>query len=254
MLRASPTGPLDTRQPRPSPAGTNVDFLESMDHPEVCVWHAELNPSPDTISGLHDLLADDERHRLSHIRLERDRRRFIVAHGALRDLLGQYLGIHPRQIRFGRSTSGKPALHPDSGSQLAFNLAHSADLALIAIASGADVGVDVEHVSFETDGLDVARHWFSAAEAHALDAMPDRQRTHAFYDLWTRREAWAKARGDGLAMPEAILSAGPGREWSVFPLRPAPGYVGALAIRGSGWQLRERRWEAGVPSGNTVVP
>jgi len=224
-----------------------------MDHPEVSVWHAELDLPPDTISGLRDLLADDELHRVSHMRFERDRRRFIAAHGALRGLLGQYLGIRPRQVQFRLSASGKPTLNRDLNSQLTFSLSHSAGLALIAIANGADVGVDVEHVSYETDCLDVARHWFSAAEAHALESMPDRQRTQAFFDLWTRREAWAKARGDGLAMPKTVLSAGPGREWSVFPLRPAPGYVGALAIRGSGWQLRERHWEAGVPSGNTLV-
>ena len=225
-----------------------------MDRPEVCAWHAELDLSPDTIAGLRDLLADDELHRVSQMRFERDQRRFVVAHGALRDLLGQYLGLHPRQVRFVAGASGKPALHPDFGSQLTFNLSHSAGRALIAIGSGAEVGVDVEHVSFETDCLDVARHWFSATEAHALESMPDRQRTKAFFALWTRKEAWAKARGDGLAMPEAVFAAGPDREWSVFPLRPAPGYVGALAVRGRGWQLRERRWEAGVSSGNTRVP
>ena len=224
-----------------------------MDQPEVCVWHAELDLPPNTISGLRDLLADDELHRVSHMRFERDRGRFIVAHGALRGLLGQYLGIGPRQVRFRLRGSGKPALDPDLGSPLTFNLSHSAGLASIAIARGADVGVDVERVSYETDCLDVARHWFSAAEARALESMPDRRRTQAFFHLWARKEAWAKARGDGLAMPRAVLSAGPGREWSVFPLRPAPGYVGALAIKGSGWQLRERRWEAGVPSGNTLV-
>ncbi len=90
------------------------------------------------------MLSDDERNRSARFRFEKGRRRFVVARGALRELLGRYLGTDPGQIRFTYNAFGKPELHPDFGDRLKFNLAHSGDLTLIAIARDADVGVDVE--------------------------------------------------------------------------------------------------------------
>jgi len=224
-----------------------------MDDREVCAWTVELDLPLEVTGALYGLLSDDERHRLTRFKFERDRRRYIVAHGALRDLLGHYLGIPPTQVRFVTSPFGKPAISPEVGTGLTFNLSHSEGLALIGVAGNADIGVDVENVRVGMDCLEVAHHWFSAAEALELQRMPKGVRRQAFFDLWTRKEAWAKGRGEGLAMPEPIFGSGPEAAWSLFTVRPAPGYIGAVAIRGDGWQLRERRWEAEVPTGNDLV-
>lgn len=220
---------------------------------EVGVWRVELDRKPSAADALYGLLSEDERRRLARLRFEEDQRRFIVAHGALRALVGHCLDRPPGQIRFVRNPFGKPTLSSEYRTALTFNLSHSRGLALIAIASDANVGVDVEYVTEDAETLEIAHHWFSAAETLELRRMPSRRREQAFFDLWTRKEAWAKARGDGLSMPASVFAAGPEDDWSVFSLRPAPGYVGALAIKGSEWQLREWRWDAGVPSGNDLM-
>src|SRR5881394_833913 len=100
-------------------------------------WCVRLDAAPEPF---YATLSDDERSRAARFRFERDRQRFVVARGVLRELLGRYLDIDPGQIRFVYNAFGKPELHPDFGGGLNFNLAHSADLALIAIARDARVG------------------------------------------------------------------------------------------------------------------
>src|SRR6266567_2635837 len=143
----------------------------------VQCWCVRLDvaPPPETY---YATLSDDERNRSARLRFERDRRRFVVAHGALRDLLGRYLGKDPGEIRFVYNGFGKPELHPEFGG-LKFNLAHSADLALIAIARDAWVGVDVECIEGrgESSYADVAQSFFSATEVDALSRVP-----HDLYD------------------------------------------------------------------------
>ncbi len=189
------------------------------------------------------MLSDDERNRTARFRFERDQRRFVVARGALRELLGRYLDTDPGQVRFIYNAFGKPELHPDFGrGGLKFNLAHSGDLALIAIARDADVGVDVECTEGrgESNYADVAQNFFSATEVDALSRVPRDLYDQAFFSCWTMKEAYVKGCGEGLAIPLASfavpISTDPapaavrcGR-WSLFALRPAPGYVGAVAV------------------------
>lgn len=191
----------------------------------VQCWCVRLDVAPDTY---YATLSDDERSRAARFRFERDRRRFVVARGVLRDLLGQYLGCDPGAIRFVRNAFGKPELHPDFGGRLKFNLAHSADLALIAIALDAWVGVDIECIEGreESDYADVARSFFSPTEVDALSRVPSHRYVEAFLSRWTMKEAYVKARGTGLTDAPVELDGG----WSVFTLHPAPGYVGALAV------------------------
>src|SRR5215468_1627086 len=113
---------------------------------EVHSWCFRLDVPPETSACLYATLTGDERNRSARLRLEGDRQRFIVAHGMLRELLGRYLGAHPGQIRFVYNAFGKPDLPPDFGPPLKFNLSHSADLALVAIAAHADIGVDLERI------------------------------------------------------------------------------------------------------------
>lgn len=207
-------------------------------HGEAHCWCVPLDVPPETTAALYATLTEEERSRSARFRFEPDRRRFIVAHGALRNLLGRYLGTHPEEIRFVTNAFGKPALDPEFGSQLQFNLSHSADLALIAIA-GADVGVDLEHIRAQPDYTAIAEYFFSAAEVDYLTRLPIHLQAQAFFSCWTKKEACVKARGEGLAMTtDSVLTpVDLHGAWSLYTLHPAPGYVGALAIGGSGWRV-----------------
>jgi 4'-phosphopantetheinyl transferase len=152
---------------------------------------------------------------------------------------------------------GKPDLSPEFGCRLRFNLSHSADLALIAIAADSNVGVDLEYVRAQPEYTEIARRLLSAAEADQLTALPSHLLAAAFIGCWTKKEAYLKARGDGLAGPlngfSVPLSTDPAhspvglyvasKRWSFYTLQPAAGYVGALAIEGSGWRLSQRQWQ-----------
>ena len=209
---------------------------------DVQCWSVHLDVAPETFASLAAALSDDERDRSARFRFERDRRRFIVAHGVLRDLLGRSLGSEAGQIRYVCNAFGKPELHPEFGGRVKFNLSHSADLALIAIALDADVGVDLECIEErrESNYADVARSFFSASEVDALSRVPSDLYVKAFFGCWTMKEAYVKACGEGLSMPLTSFSVPimtdpasvPVRcgSWSLLAFQPAPGYVGALAV------------------------
>ena len=164
-------------------------------------------------------------------------RRFIAAHAGLRELLGRYLGADPNEVRFVHNEFGKPALSGQFGGRLEFNLSHSADLALIGIAADAEIGVDLEHVRDEPDFIEIAQWYFAENEAEELNRLPSEHRARAFLGSWTRKEAYAKARGQGLGETNEIAQP-PG--WSLYSLQAAPGYVGALVVEGSGWRVTQR--------------
>lgn len=229
---------------------------------EVHSWCASLDVPPETSARLYETLTPDERTRSARFQFERDQQRFIVARGVLRDLLGRYLQTQPGQISFVYNAFGKPDLGPEFANRLKFNLSHSAGLALIAIATASDVGVDLEYVRAESDDADIARRFFSAAEVDYLFALPSHRFAESFFSCWTKKEAYLKACGEGLVIPlnsfsvplttdpaltpvdlhVASMDLVPARRWSLYSLRPAPGYTGALAIEGTGWRLRQWQW------------
>ena len=234
---------------------------------EVHIWCANLDVPPETSACLYAILTPDERTRSARFRFERDQQRFIVARGVLRSLLGRYLQIEPSQISFVYNEFGKPDVSHESRDRLKFNLSHSAGLALIAIATASNVGVDLEHIRAQSDYVDIARHFFSPAERDYLISLPSQLYAEAFFSCWTKKEAYVKACGEGLAIPLNSFSVPlttnhthtpvdlyvatkeivPANLWSLYALRPAPGYAGALAIEGSGWRLSQWQWR--MPQG-----
>ena len=221
---------------------------------EVHVWRLPLDgPAPD---WLERVLDPTERKRAEHFQFARDRDRHVIAHGLLRHVLGRYAGIPAGAIAYRVGLRGKPCLAVTPGRPpLRFNLSHSADLALCAVTLRRELGVDVEQVRGDRDHQGIAERFFSPAEFTGLRALPPAQRQDAFYACWTRKEAYAKARGEGLSLaldsfdvsvapaaPAAVLrsEAGPAEttRWRLEELRPAPGYVAALAVEGRGWALR----------------
>jgi 4'-phosphopantetheinyl transferase len=227
---------------------------------EVHVWRVSLAQSALVLPTLEALLSPGELQRARRFHFERDQRRYIVSQGHLRLLLGQYLKREPRQIEFCQGTRGKPALAassltPDAPGDLRFNLSHSHELALYAFAWNREVGIDVEHIRPVADRDQIVRRFFAPQEQAVFFALPDDQRTEAFFQCWTRKEAFIKAIGEGLYHPldhfvVAFVPGEPARlldvtghpeetgRWSVQALAPAPDYAAALFVDGQDWRLR----------------
>lgn len=228
---------------------------------EVRVWCARLD-WPGDIGRFESSLSADEKQRAGQFRFDRDRKRFVVRRAALRAVLAESLGVPPHTLRFSYGTHGKPDLSAACNPRrLRFNASHSQDLAVVALAVDRDVGVDVERLKPLDDYEAVARRHFTEGENRALLGVAPSERLHAFFNCWTRKEAFVKARGEGLSLPldafevslapdepAGLLScaqAGERERWSLDSFDPAPGFVGAVAAAGSGWTIGSRRWEPG---------
>jgi 4'-phosphopantetheinyl transferase len=221
------------------------------------VWWTALDVAESTLAAL---LSADEQERAARFAFERDRRRFIVAHGTLRAILADYVGCAPRALRFEREASGRPRLagahNPDA---LDFNLAHSHEVAVYAIAYRRRLGIDLEYVRPIDDLTGLARVAFSAAEQASLAALPPAERLGRFFDCWTCKEAYVKARGDGLSAPlQAFdialdgdespalrahrLDPGEVERWWFERLAVAPGHVAALCAQAPPTTVAVQRW------------
>jgi 4'-phosphopantetheinyl transferase len=241
------------------PAGPSGALRVAED--EVHVWAVQLDRDASVIREMATLLDDDERDRASRFRRRVDRDRFIVAHAELRRVLARYLRKPAHRLRFRRDRFGKPSLaHP---TDVTFNMAHADSVALIAVTTGRPVGVDVERVTPLDDAFDVAEICFAPAEQRVLHAVPAGQVSDTFFNCWTRKEAFIKAVGTGLSAPlkafEVSLepdtparlcrvsgSARVAASWTMHALHPAPGYVGALAVRRT--NVRVTTWQVGIPT------
>lgn len=215
---------------------------------EVHVWRLALEQPSDRINMLARLLSLDEQTRVDRFHFEHDRRRFIVSHGSLRQILGRYLNLEPNCLRFDTGTHGKPYLAEEfSRSEIHFNLTHSHELALCAITRQHEIGIDLEHLRPLSDMLDIAARYFSTAEYLALCSLPESQKLQGFFNCWTCKEAYLKATGGGLAQgldhfqvslkpdepPQLLAVASLPAEiayWSLISLNPAPQYTAALVI------------------------
>ena len=203
-------------------------------------------------SDYAELLTPDESARAARFYFERHQNRYVVGRGVLRTLLGAYLHLAPETIRFAYGPQGKPDLsHNFPDSDLCFNLAHSEGLALVAVTRSASIGVDVERVRRLPEFNELVNRFFSPRESELFAKVPEAEKPQAFFNLWTRKEAWLKATGDGIAslLPEvnvSFLQNEPARllslprtmnttprsraahcvtldSWSLCDLRPSPG-------------------------------
>jgi 4'-phosphopantetheinyl transferase len=233
---------------------------------EVHVWRASLDSTATDVQSLQQTLSADELGRAAGFRFQKDRQRFIAAHGLLRAIISRYLDMEPSQLRFCYSDHGKPSLVPTSGQKtLSFNLSHSDGLALYAITRDRGIGIDLERVRPVAKVEQIAERFFSARENAVFRTLPASLKREAFFTCWTRKEAYIKARGEGLSLPldqfdVSLVPGGPAvllgtrgdpqksSGWSLRELMPDPGYVAALAVEGHDWHLTcwqfpELAWE-----------
>ncbi len=232
----------------------------SLGESEIHVWRAELDAPAAAHDRLKRHLSPDELARASRFVFEEHRRRFVAARGILRDVLARYLGCTPAALQFRYGRRGKPEV--DSGGlDLRFNLSHSGGVAVVAVARGREVGIDVERIRPEAATDAIARRFFSPREVEALAALPPKERLEAFFRCWTRKEAYIKARGEGLRIPLSSFDVSVGREaallavrgapeessrWTLAELQPGPSYAGALAYEGDELTLTFWDWAPGT--------
>ena len=201
------------------------------------------------------ILSTDELERAGRFRFERDQKRFIVARGILRKILGRYLEMNPHKLRFEYTSHGKPVLATNSGyDTLRFNLSHSGAFALYAVTRGRNIGIDIERVRDDIDVEQIARRYFSQGEISSLERIHKNKRSGVFFQYWTRKEAFIKATGEGISFPmeqcdvslisgrglSPITLPGDNREssyWYGQDLFPGRGYAAAIAVDGGDWDL-----------------
>jgi 4'-phosphopantetheinyl transferase len=219
--------------------------MPAAERDEVHVWCASLVAAGRDMAAMEVCLSPDEHRRAGAFHFEDDRRRLVVRRAVLRALLGRYLAVQPDQVAFTYGPNGKPTLDPSFVSaRLHFNASHSNDLALFAVASDREVGVDLEWIRPMADMLSIAEHHFSNAEQATLISANPAERLETFFSCWTRKEAFVKATGEGLSRPLDAIDVSIVRGWSVRHLVPAPNFTGAVAAAGEGWTLRCWQWEA----------
>ena len=230
---------------------------------EVHVWRVDVRSAYAQRDDLWRVLAKDERQKATTLLFEGDRRRFVVSRGVLRVLLGRYLCVQPGSLVFGYNPHGKPFLVGTAGVR--FSVSHSHDLVLLAFVRDRDIGVDVEFIREDLGIDEIAARHFSTREVAALRSLPNSLRKEAFFTCWTRKEAFAKAKGRGLTLPFNLFEVTlvPGEpamlldtnedpleptKWTLRELISDPGYVAALAIEGNGLRLSEVTLIPGEPA------
>jgi len=221
----------------------------------VHVWRARLALEPEVLARLRLTLSPTELARAERFVLDRDRERFVAAHGVLRNVLSKYLHCAPQTVEFSHGPFGKPAVSAGREQpSLRFNLSHSCDLALIALGRKREVGIDLERVRSHFGGEEIAKRYFSPIEVSELRTVPSNLQSEAFFLCWTRKEAYIKATGKGLQTPldgftvsltpgaPAELKSADESSWTLRSLSPEAGYAAAVVAEGKGWLLRCFSW------------
>jgi 4'-phosphopantetheinyl transferase len=258
---------LTINQPKPLPFVTMMNSWRcapqylTLPDTGVHVWRINLDIAPEHVWAYHNVLSADEQATAARFYFEKDRDHYIVARGVLRTILSRYLDIAPDQIQFSYGSHGKPALTNSLGMEIVnFNISHSHDLALVAISRGRQLGVDVEYIQKDFACEEIAQRVFSPHEVATLLNLPDDLKHEAFFNCWTRKEAYIKARGLGLSYPLAqfevsLIPGEPARlvsvksgdffeasRWMLQELDLGPSYAGTLAVEGHDWQLECWQW------------
>lgn len=222
----------------------------SLTNNQVHVWRAKLDLSAHEIARLETLLSEDEKSRANRFRFPQHKRRFIAARAILREILANYLQINSDALRFEYSDRGKPRLAKSmEASSWQFNVSHSQELALYGFTCHKRIGVDVEYLRSMDDAAKIAERFFSAQESQLIANLSGEQQKQVFFQLWTAKEAYLKAIGEGLAgslagvdididldqakslallsIKEDVQAAA---SWLMYPCVPETNYIATVAI------------------------
>lgn len=227
---------------------------------ELHVWLASIELASERLDELERTLSADEIARAERFYFQRDRQSFVGRRGILRSILANYLELQPSVLRFVYNEFGKPGLEASQETgRLSFNLSHSRELVLIAVAIDRDVGVDIEFIDKSVRSEEVAKRVLSVNEIAALESLPQSLRLAGFFNCWARKEAYVKARGMGLSIPlnsfdvslvrggtvtsvESANSSGTSN-WKIEDLTIDSRYAAAVAAAGRDWNVVRRNWQ-----------
>jgi len=247
--------PQSTKMPIPIQSNDLCDELAS--RANVHVWRVDLRAEQkiDGVAESMRLLSVQERIRANEFQRQEPRTNYVKTRGVLRRLLGMYLQQHPASVKIETAEFGKPVLASSADAWLCFNVTHSATQALVAIGRERRIGVDIEQVREELDHSALMQKYFAAEEQAELAQLPSPDRLRAFFDCWTRKEAYLKATGRGLLTPldsfvvstrsdapnalisvegDSLAAAG----WTLHDVPVAPGYSAAVAAEGKIFAVR----------------
>ena len=248
----------------PSPLSVKRERSPKQVHPlpddQVHIWRVPLNQSSERTLLSLEVLSPDERERAARFHFDKDRNQFVQARAALRFILGEYLNGQPQELEFSYGAQGKPALAKvHAESELRFNLSRRDGLALLAVCRGREIGVDVELVRTGMSLFEIAEISFSARELTTLRSLPESLQASGFYNCWTRKEAYVKARGEGLSFPlkQFDVSLTPGDpvqllqvrdnlddvdRWTLQEIPVGENYVAAVIVEGVNLKVTCRDW------------
>ncbi len=232
----------------------------ALGHDEVHIWQVMLDVPTSLVRTIGQVLTTDEHKQAKRFRSPQDAVRFIMSRGTLRTIIGCYLEHDPAMLQFHYGPYGKPALAREADNVLRFNVTHSRDRALFAITRGREVGIDLEYIHDDMAYEQIAEHQFTRNEVHTLNAIPSsRMRRETFFRIWTRKEAFLKARGLGLSLnPQTfdvpvtpatltpLLGTKAGcsemSRWLLYDLPSTGDSVASLVVEGSPCSLKCWHW------------
>lgn len=226
---------------------------------EIHVWQIDCDPPYDWLKKLRELLTDEEEKRADRFHFEKDRNTYIASRAGARILLGEYTGRTPSEIEFGYGEKGKPFLSRQDGDpDVTFNSTHSGACVLLAFSLARRVGIDVEWRGRKvTDRDGLVERFFSRAENRQYSKIEDKLREEAFFNGWTRKEAFVKAIGSGLwiglesfdvtihpadkaAITEIRHPGEDAAEWKCVSWEPRTDYTASVAADRPDWTMIDR--------------
>lgn len=206
----------------------------------VHVWRVDLEQPENVLERFRGVMDVEEIDRANRFHFEKHRRHFITGRGFLRHVLARYVNANPEAVKFSYGAYGKPSV-----SGLQFNMSHSHNVGILALAENRELGVDVEHIRADFATEDIARRFFSRAEVEGFNSLPVNERVAAFFRCWTRKEAYIKAIGLGMSQPldEFDVTLRPeepatllyakeddAARWEMSDLDVGPDYAGAVIV------------------------
>jgi 4'-phosphopantetheinyl transferase len=236
---------------------------------EVHVWRVDQLAWEKETGALFELLDSEERERAARFKFPEPRNQFVISRGLLRQCLGRYLHIEAREVRFRTTANGKPELAANADlhlqdfpvNDLRFNLSHTHGVTVFAVTRHRQVGVDVEKIREDTNALELAERFFSRQEVEWLRSQPASEHIPSFFSCWTAKEAYIKARGQGLSVSLSSFGVLPiigaadsklqlsvyddpqeSRRWSIWRLDVGPDLRAAVAIEGETCRVRLGQW------------
>jgi 4'-phosphopantetheinyl transferase len=174
-----------------------VEHAQTLLNGPIVVWLAEVSAARESLPILARQLASQEQARVARLRMEDDRSRFTLGRALIRECLRSYVPQLDEEIPFAYTPRGRPYLAENEA--IHFSISHTHDLVAVAVTAGGQVGIDLEFLRRDLNPIELARRIFSEKDFHAFEMVPEKEKLRIFFRAWTRKEAYLKARGEGIS-------------------------------------------------------